>query len=76
MTKIQTLRGTLVRIKSGFEKVPRRIPKKQEGGGGQGDFEKNQTETDFFFGWLPLLGSFLQTKRNPTLDYPALYLSE
>ena len=53
MTKVQTLRGTLVRIKSGFEKVPRRIPKNREGGGGQGDFEKNQTETDFFLGWLP-----------------------
>ena len=54
MTKVQTLRGTLVRIKSCFEKVPRRIPKNREGGGGgQGDFEKNQTETDFFSGWLP-----------------------
>ena len=52
MTKVQTLRGTLVRIKSGFEKVPRRIPKNREGGD-QGDFEKNQTETDFFLDGFP-----------------------
>ena len=54
MTKVQTLWGTLVHIKSGFEKSSSKDSKKQ-GGGGQGDFEKNQTETDFFSGWLPLV---------------------
>ena len=58
ITKVQTLRGSLVRMKSGFEKSSSKDSKKQRGGG-QGEIEKNQTEADFFFGWLPLVDQLL-----------------
>ena len=44
-----------------MKKVPRRIPK-NSGGGGQGKIEKNQTEADFFFGWLPLVTDLMNDK--------------
>ena len=46
MTKVQTLGGTLVCIKSGLKKSSSKDSEKQ--GGGQGEIEKNQTEADFF----------------------------
>ena len=54
MTKIQTLQGTLIRIKKSLKKVPQRIPKAQgQGGGVKAIWKKIQTEADFFSSWLP-----------------------
>ena len=53
ITKVQTLKGTEVRIKSRFEKSSLKDSKKQRGGG-QGEIEKNQTEADFFL-WMASL---------------------
>ena len=52
ITKVQTLWGTLVCIKLGFEKSSSKDSKKQRGRG-QGKIEKNQTEADFFLDVFP-----------------------
>ena len=52
ITKVQTLRGTLGHIKSGFEKSSLKDSKKQ-GGGVKAKLKKKTKQKQIFFGWLP-----------------------
>ena len=53
ITKVQTLWGTLVRIKLGFEKSSSKDSKKQQGGGVKAKLKKTKQKQIFF--WMASL---------------------